>query len=87
MTDFIRRFKAIPQNLISAVGAGMPTPVPAYASGGLVGDSGFSSTTFGGTKIYVDIHDNKISDDVDIRNLSKMVSAEILKKVQQNRKY
>ncbi|GAH04379.1 unnamed protein product, partial [marine sediment metagenome] len=81
MTDFIRKFKAIPQNLISAIARGMPTPTPAFAGGGLVGDSGISSTSFGETKIYVDIHDNKISDDVDVRKLAMTVSAEILKKV------
>jgi hypothetical protein len=37
MTDFIKRFKAIPQNLVGAIAGGFPTPTPAFADGGSVG--------------------------------------------------
>ncbi|GAH73291.1 unnamed protein product, partial [marine sediment metagenome] len=87
MTDFIRRFRAIPQNLIDAVASGMPTPIPAFAGGGLVSTSNISRTDFGETKIYVDIHDNKISDDVDIKRLAMTVSGEILRKINLNRRH
>jgi len=89
MTDFIKRFKAIPQNLIDAVVGGFPTPTPAlsFAGGGSVGTSNITAQGFGETKIYVDIHDNKISDDLDIRKLAMTVSSEILKKIQQNKRY
>ena len=87
MTDFIKRFKAIPQNLVNAVIRGLPTPAPAFAGGGPVGTSNITSTSFGETKIYVDIHDNKISDDVDIRRLAMTVSNEILRKINLNRRH
>ena len=87
MTDFIKRFKMIPQNLIDAVVRGLPTPIPAFAGGGLVGTSNITSTNFGETKIYVDIHDNKISDDVDIKRLAATVSNEILRKINLNRRH
>ena len=87
MTDFIRRFKAIPGNLIAAVAGGMPTPTPAFAGGGLVGGSGGNVTSFGSTSIYVDIHDNKISDDVDIKNLATKVSDEILRKLDERKRH
>jgi TP901 family phage tail tape measure protein len=87
MTDFIRKFKAIPQNLIEAVVRGLPTPAPAFTGGGPVGTSNITSTSFGETKIYVDIHDNKISDDVDIKRLAMAVSGEILRKINLNRRH
>ena len=87
MTDFIKKFKAIPQNLIDAIASGMPTPTPAFASGGLVAAPNITSTGFGETKIFVDIHDNKISDDVDIKRLAIMVSNEIVRKVNLNRRH
>jgi len=87
MTDFIRKFKAFPANLIGAISAGMPTPAPAFAGGGLVGSSNVTSTSFGETKIYVDIHDNKISDDVDIKKLAVKVSDEIVRKININRRH
>jgi TP901 family phage tail tape measure protein len=87
MTDFIKKFKAIPQNLVDAVIRGLPTPIPAFAGGGPVSTSNIVSTGFGETKIYVDIHDNKISDDVDIKRLAITVSGEILRKINQNRRY
>ena len=87
MVDFIKRFKAIPQNLIDAIASGMPTPTPAFASGGLVAAPNITSTGFGETKIFVDIHDNKISDDVDIKRLAIMVSNEIVRKVNLNRRH
>jgi len=37
MTDFIKRFKAIPQNLVGAIAGGLQTPTPAFAGGGSVG--------------------------------------------------
>jgi TP901 family phage tail tape measure protein len=87
MTDFIKRFRAIPQNLIDAVVSGMPTPIPAFAGGGPVSTSNISRTDFGETKIYIDIHDNKISDDVDIKRLAMTVSGEILRKINLNRRH
>ena len=87
MTDFIKRFRAIPQNLIDAVAGGMPTPIPAFAGGGPVSTSNISRTDFGETKIYVDIHDNRISDDVDIKRLAMTVSGEILRKINLNRRH
>jgi len=86
MTDFIRNFKAIPGNLIDAISGGMPTPTPAFASGGLVGGGG-SAGYGGGGSIYVDIHDNRISDDIDIRKLAYTVSDEILRKINMNRRH
>lgn len=87
MTDFIKKFKVIPQNLIGAISMGMPTPVPALAGGGIVGNPSISGIGFGETKIYVDIHDNKISDDVDIKKLASTVSDEILRKISLNRRH
>jgi len=87
MTDFIRNFGAIPGNLVNAISGGMPTPTPAFAGGGLVGggSSGYGSYA-GGSAIYVDIHDNRISDDIDIRKLASTVSDEILRKINMNRR-
>ena len=87
VTDFIKKFKAIPQNLIDAVARGLPTPAPVFAGGGPVGTSNITPTSFGETKIYVDIHDNKISDDVDIKRLAMTVSNEILRKINLNRRH
>lgn len=87
MTDFIKRFRAIPQNLIDAVASGMPTPIPAFAGGGPVSTSNISRTDFGETKIYIDIHDNRISDEVDIRKLSAAVSDEIVRRLNQRRRF
>ena len=87
MTDFIKRFKAIPQNLVDAVIGGFPTPIPSFASGGPVGTSNINSSSFGESKIYVDIHDNRISDDVDIRHLANTVGNEVLKKIKGNRRF
>ena len=89
MTDFIRNFGAIPGNLVNAISGGMPTPAPAFAGGGLVGGggSGYSSYGGGGSAIYVDIHDNRISDDIDIRKLASTVSDEILRKINMNRRH
>jgi len=87
MTDFIKRFKAIPQNLVDAIIGGFPTPIPSFASGGPVGTSNINSSSFGESKIYVDIHDNRISDDVDIRHLANTVGNEVLKKIKGNRRF
>ena len=90
MTDFIRNFGAIPGNLVNAISGGMPTPTPAFAGGGLVGggsDSGYGSYAGGSSAIYVDIHDNRISDDIDIRRLASTVSDEILRKINMNRRH
>jgi TP901 family phage tail tape measure protein len=87
MTDFIRRFRAIPQNLIDAVAGGMPTPLPAFASGGPVGTSNITTSSFGDTNINVYISGNKISDDIDIKRLAMTVSNEILRKINLNRRH
>lgn len=85
MTDFIKSTMAIPANLIAAIASGMPTPAPAFAGGGGVGYGGGAG--FGETKIYVDIHDNKISDDIDIKRLAATVSDEILRKINLKRRH
>jgi len=87
MTDFIRRFKAIPQDLISAIAGGLPTPVPVFAGGGSVGTPNITASSFGETKIYIDIHDNRISDNVDIKRLAETVSNEVLRKIELKRRY
>lgn len=87
MTDFIRRFKAIPQDLISAIAGGLPTPVPAFASGGSVGSPNITAQGFGETKIYIDIHDNRISDNVDIKRLAVTISDEVLRKIEMKRRH
>lgn len=87
MVDFIKQFKMIPSNLISAIAGGFPTPAPAFASGGSIGDVSDYGTQNFGTKIYVDIHDNRISDDVDVRKLAATVSGEILKRINLNRRH
>ncbi len=87
MTDFIRRFKAIPQDLISAIAGGLPTPVPAFAGGGSVGTPNITASSFGETKIYIDIHDNRISDNVDIKRLAVTISDEVLRKIELKRRY
>ena len=84
MVDFIKRFKAIPGELTKAISIGMPTPMPAFAGGGLVGN--VSAGSFG-TIIHIDIHDNKISDDVDIKKLANTVSNEIVKKLGKDRRF
>jgi len=88
MTDFIRKFKAIPATLTAAIAGGLPTPTPAFAGGGLVGNNynGYG-IEHSETKIYVDIHDNRISDDVDIRQIASTVSEEILRKINFNRRH
>lgn len=87
MTDFIRKFKAIPQNLVEAVSRGLPTPVPAFAGGGPVGTPNITASGFGETKIYIDIHDNRISDNVDIKRLAVSISDEVLRKIEMKRRY
>ena len=87
MTDFIRKFKAIPQNLIEAVSRGLPTPIPAFAGGGPVGTSGITAQGFGETKINIDIHDNRISDNVDIKRLAVTISDEVLRKIEMKRRH
>jgi len=87
MTDFIREFRAIPSNLVDAIVRGLPTPTPAFAGGGLVGSSNVSAVGFGGATIYIDIHDNRISDDVDVRKLATKVSDEILRKLNLTRRH
>jgi TP901 family phage tail tape measure protein len=84
MVDFIRRVKAIPSELAAAIAMGMPTPMPAFAGGGMVENI---PGNFGGNSFYIDIHDNKISDDVDIRKLADTVSNEIVKKMERNKKF
>jgi TP901 family phage tail tape measure protein len=84
MTNFIKRFRAIPQNLVEAIAGGFPTPTPAFAGGGLVGN--IPNSNFGNF-IHVDIHDNKISDDIDIRRLANTVSNEIVRKLGKDRRF
>ncbi|GAJ04258.1 unnamed protein product, partial [marine sediment metagenome] len=81
MTDFIKRFRAIPQNLIDAVASGMPTPVPAFATGGPVGNPNITSTGYGDTNINVYVTGNKISSELDVKRLATTVSDEILRKI------
>lgn len=87
MTDFIRRFKAIPQDLISAISGGLPTPIPAFAGGGSVGTPNITASSFGETKIYIDIHDNRIDSEVDIKRLAVTISDEVLRKIELKRRY
>ena len=87
MTDFIKKFKMIPANLISAISMGAQTPVPAFANGGSVGNSSVTSMGYGYTFFNVDIHDNKISDDVDVKKLANVVGDEILKRINMNRRH
>lgn len=87
MTDFIKKFKAIPQNLVEAVSRGLPTPVPAFASGGLVGTPNITAQGFGETKINIDIHDNRIASDVDIKRLAVTISDEVLRKIELKRRH
>lgn len=87
MVDIIKRFKMIPSNLIDAIAGGFPTPVPAFATGGPVGNPNITSTGYGDTNINVYITGNKISDDVDIRNLATKVSDEILRKLNLKRRH
>jgi hypothetical protein len=87
MTDFIRRFKAIPQDLISAIAGGLPTPIPAFVGGGSVGTPNITASSFGETKIYIDIHDNRIDSEVDIKRLAVTISDEVLRKIELKRRY
>ena len=90
MTNFIKKFQAIPQNLIKAISLGMPTPAPpAFAGGGPVGNLPIINRSDFGVvfeKGSIDIHDNKISDDLDIRHLANKVSDEIAKKIKLTRR-
>lgn len=87
MTDFIRKFKAIPQNLVEAVSRGLPTPVPAFAGGGIVSTPDITTSSFGETKINIDIHDNRIANDVDIKRLAVTISDEVLRKIEMKRRH
>ena len=87
MVDAIKRFKMIPSNLIDAIAGGLPTPIPAFAGGGLVGTPGISARGFGETKINIDIHDNRIASDVDIKRLALTISDEVLRKIELKRRY
>ena len=87
MTDFIRKFKAIPQNLVEAITGGLPTPVPAFAGGGSVGIPNITAQGFGENKIYIDIHDNKIANDLDIKRLAVTISDEVLRKIELKRRH
>ena len=87
MTDFIRKFKAIPQNLVEAVSRGLPTPVPAFAGGGPVGNPNITASGFGETKINIDIHDNKIASDIDVKRMAINISDEVLRKIELKRRH
>ncbi len=87
MTDFIKRFRMFPINLIDAIAGGLPTPVPAFAGGGLVGSPNVTTPNFGETKIYVDVHDNRITNDIDMRRLAGTIGDEVLRKIEIRRRY
>jgi len=87
MTDFIKRFKAFPPNLIEAITGGLPTPVPAFATGGMVGSPNVTTSNFGETKIMIDVHDNRITDDIDMKRLAGTISDEVLRKIEIRRRY
>jgi len=87
MVDAIKRFKAIPSNLIEAISRGLPTPVPAFATGGPVGTPNIASTAGFGTNINVYISGNNISNEIDLKHLAIKVSDEIVRKLNQRRRY
>jgi len=87
MTDFIKRFRTFPANLIDAIAKGMPTPVPAFAGGGPVGTPNITASSFGETKINIDIHDNRIANDVDVKRLAVTISDEVLRKIEMKRRH
>jgi len=87
MTDFIRRFKAIPQNLIEAIAGGLPTPAPAFAGGGIVGTPNITASSFGETKVIIDIHDNRIASDVNVKRMAVTISDEVLRKIEMKRRH
>jgi len=87
MTDFIRKFKAIPQNLVEAVSRGLPTPAPAFAGGGIVSTPNITTSSFGETKININIHDNRIANDVDVKRMAITISEEILRKIELKRRH
>jgi len=87
MTDFIKRFKMIPSNLMDAIAGGLPTPAPVFAGGGPVGTSGITAQGFGETKINIDIHDNRIASDVDVKRLAVTISDEVLRKIELKRRH
>ena len=87
MTDFIKRFRAFPTNLIDAIAGGLPTPVPAFAGGGLVGNPNITTRGLEETKIYIDIHDNRIASDIDIKGLAMTIGEEVLRKIEMRRRY
>ena len=87
MTDFIKRFKMIPSNLIEAIGGGLPTPTPAFAGGGTVSTPNITAQGFGETKINIDIHDNRIASDIDVRRLAITISDEVLRKIEMRRRH
>ena len=76
-----------PSNLIEAIAGGFPTPAPAFATGGPVGTPNITASGFGETKIYIDIHDNRIASDIDIKRLANTVSNEVLRKIELRRRY
>ena len=88
MTNFIRKFKAIPQNLIEAIAGGLPTPAPvAFATGGPVGTPNITASGFGETKVIIDIHDNRIASDVDVKRMAVTISDEVLRKIEMKRRH
>ncbi|MBA7522472.1 hypothetical protein ES705_14591 [subsurface metagenome] len=87
MTDFIKKFRMFPSNLIEAIAGGFPTSAPAFATGGPVGTPNITTSSFGETKIYIDIHDNRIASDIDVRRLSTSIGDEVLRKINQSRRH
>jgi uncharacterized small protein (DUF1192 family) len=87
MTDFIKRFKMIPSNLIEAIGGGSPTPVPAFAGGGPVSTPNIAASGFGETKINVYVTGNNISNELDVRRLAGTIGDEVLRRLEMRRRH
>ncbi len=88
MTDFIKKFKMFPSNLIDAIAGGMPTPAPAaFATGGSVGTPNINRAGFGDTNINVYVSGNNISSELDVRRLAGTIGDEVLRKIEIRRRY
>ncbi|MBA7570732.1 hypothetical protein ES708_12485 [subsurface metagenome] len=88
MTDFIKRFRMFPSNLIEAIAGGLPTPAPAaFATGGSVGTPNINRAGFGDTNINVYVSGNNISSELDVRRLAGTIGDEVLRKIEIRRRY
>ena len=88
MTDFIKKFRMFPSNLIEAIAGGFPTPAPAaFATGGPVGTPNITASGFGETKIYIDIHDNRIASDIDVKGMAMTIGEEVLRRIEMRRRH